>query len=175
MSYAMDANQYYDPYIWQICKIYKTTPSEIPLGLLRDIYTYGNFEDLVKYLEGCPVKSRVNPCHSYLRKICGPTASNMMFDEFINPYFPSIDKVIFNGPATIVMWSDKTKTVVKCQEGDEYSKQTGLLMCVFKKAFGAKNDLEKMLNELCSVENVKPQSPFLDFNIDGKIDEHWWK
>ena len=89
--------------------------------------------------------------------------------------FPDIEKVIFNGPATVVMWSDGTKTVVKCQEGDEYSKQTGLLMCVFKKAFGAKNDLEKMLNELCSVGNAKPQSPFLDFNIDGKIDERWWE
>lgn len=155
MSYAMDFNQYYDPYIWQICKAYKMTPSEIPLGLLRDIYTYGNFEDLVNYFEGYPVKTRENPNHTYLlvNKCYGSRASNVIFDEFICPSFPSIEKVIFNGPATIVKWSDKTKTVVKCQEGDEYSKQTGLLMCVFKKAFGAKNDLEKMLNELCSVEN----------------------
>ena len=25
-----------------------------------------------------------------------------------------IENVIFNGPATIVFWSDKTKTVIKC-------------------------------------------------------------
>ena len=153
MSYAMDINQYYDPYIWQICKVYKMTPSKIPLGLLREIYTYGNFEDLVDYFEGHPVKSRENPNMSYLLLAnCGTKALNAVFDEFICPSFPSIVKVIFNGPATIVKWSDGTKTVVKCQEGDEYSKQTGLLMCVFKKAFGAKNDLDKMIADICDQE-----------------------
>ncbi len=49
---------------------------------------------------------------------------------------PEPKKVIFNDPATIVLWDDGTKTVVKCQDGDVYSKQTGLLMCIAKKAFG---------------------------------------
>lgn len=31
----------------------------------------------------------------------------------------TIDHVIFHAPATIVYWSDGTKTVVKCQECDE--------------------------------------------------------
>ena len=34
---------------------------------------------------------------------------------------PGIKKVIFNDPATIVLWDDGTKTVVKCSEGDTYS------------------------------------------------------
>ena len=33
-----------------------------------------------------------------------------------NPYYrPEIKNVIFNDPATIVFWTDGTKTVVKCQ------------------------------------------------------------
>ena len=32
----------------------------------------------------------------------------------------SITNVIFNNPATIVFWSDGTKTVVKCDERDEF-------------------------------------------------------
>ena len=47
-----------------------------------------------------------------------------------------IKNVIFNAPATIVLWADGTKTVVKCQEGDEYSKDIGLAMCFAKKALG---------------------------------------
>ena len=47
-----------------------------------------------------------------------------------------IVKVIFNEPATIVIWADGTKTVVKCQEGDVYSKETGLALCFAKKALG---------------------------------------
>lgn len=56
------------------------------------------------------------------------------FESEVN--FPEIKKVIFNGPATIVFWSDATKTVVKCQEDDAYSKMTGLALSIAKKAMG---------------------------------------
>ena len=59
--------------------------------------------------------------------------------------FPKIKKVIFNDPATIVMWSDGTKTVVKCQEGDTFDPEKGLAMCVVKKMFGLK-DFYKSFN-----------------------------
>lgn len=49
---------------------------------------------------------------------------------------PKPKKIIFNNPATIVLWADGTKTVVKCQDDDAYSRQVGLLMCIAKKAFG---------------------------------------
>lgn len=61
-------------------------------------------------------------------------------------YLPEIENVIFSGPATIVMWKDGTKTVVKCQEDDEYSMEVGLTMCIAKKALGNKgnfNDIFK--------------------------------
>ena len=47
-----------------------------------------------------------------------------------------IKKVIFNNPATIVLWADGTKTVVKRQKGDRYDKEKGLAMCIAKKALG---------------------------------------
>jgi hypothetical protein len=49
---------------------------------------------------------------------------------------PEISKVIFNPPATIVLWTDKTKTVVKCQEGDTFDPEKGLAMAIAKKMFG---------------------------------------
>lgn len=48
----------------------------------------------------------------------------------------SIKRVIFNAPATIVLWADGTKTVVKCGEKDEYDPEKGLAMCIAKKALG---------------------------------------
>lgn len=48
----------------------------------------------------------------------------------------AIEKVIFNEPATIVLWEDRTKTVVKCMEGDTFSQEMGLAMCICKKALG---------------------------------------
>lgn len=54
-----------------------------------------------------------------------------------------IKDVIFNDPATIVIWSDDTKTVVKCQEGDTYSKELGLAMCISKKFLGNKGNFNE--------------------------------
>lgn len=78
---------------------------------------------------------------------------------------PKIKKVIFNPPATIVLWADGTKTAVKCQEDDPYDKyrseklgrpslyydpEKGLAMCIAKKALGNKgnyyNEFKKWLD-----------------------------
>lgn len=52
---------------------------------------------------------------------------------------PTIKKVIFNPPATIVLWSDGTKTVVKCQN-EAFDREKGLAMAVAKKALGNKSN-----------------------------------
>ena len=47
-----------------------------------------------------------------------------------------ITNVIFKDPATIVFWSDGTKTVVKAQLDEEYDPEKGLAMAITKKALG---------------------------------------
>lgn len=47
-----------------------------------------------------------------------------------------IKNVIFNDPATIVFWSDNTKTVVKTQNGEAFDPEKGLAMAIVKKALG---------------------------------------
>lgn len=54
-------------------------------------------------------------------------------------YLPSIKKVIFNDPATIVIWDDGTKTVVKC-DCELYDPEKGLAMAIAKKALGNKGN-----------------------------------
>lgn len=48
-----------------------------------------------------------------------------------------VKKVIYNDPATIILWNDGTKTVVKCMEGDIFSQEMGLAMCICKKVLGS--------------------------------------
>jgi hypothetical protein len=47
----------------------------------------------------------------------------------------SIKNVIFNDPATIVFWSDGTKTVVKA-EGEAFDPEKGLAMAIAKRSLG---------------------------------------
>lgn len=46
-----------------------------------------------------------------------------------------IVNVIFNDPATIIIWADGTKTVVKCK-GEDYDQEKGFAMAIAKKALG---------------------------------------
>lgn len=55
-----------------------------------------------------------------------------------NAFGPNIEKVIFNKPATIVFWTDGTKTVVKCGDGDMWDEEKGLAMAICKKLIGLK-------------------------------------
>ena len=49
----------------------------------------------------------------------------------------SIKEVIFNPPATIVFWSDNTKTVVKADYAyDSYDPEKGIAMAISKKMLG---------------------------------------
>lgn len=60
---------------------------------------------------------------------------------------PEIKKVIFNNPATIILWKDGTKTVVKCQKGDTFDKEKGFVLAYLKKLLGNDNTFNKVIRK----------------------------
>ena len=54
-----------------------------------------------------------------------------------------IKNVIFAPPATIVYWSDGSKTVVKCSEKDVFDPEKGLAMAIAKRCGGNKGSYYK--------------------------------
>ena len=73
-----------------------------------------------------------------------------------NPYYrPEIKNVIFNDPATIVFWTDGTKTVVKCQEGDIFDPEKGLTMAIAKKAYSNKGSYCNVIKKWCDPYHEK--------------------
>ena len=68
-------------------------------------------------------------------------------------------KIIFNGPATIVIWDDGTKTVVKQSEHDIYDHEKGFAMCVVKRVFGDKySAIRKMVDKAYADTYLDPNS-----------------
>lgn len=55
----------------------------------------------------------------------------------------AIKDVIFAPPATIVYWSDGSKTVVKCSEKDVFDPEKGLVMAIAKRCGGNKGSYYK--------------------------------
>ena len=83
---------------------------------------------------------------------------------------PEIEKVIFNDPATIVLWADGTKTVVKAVD-EGFDPEKGLAMAISKKALGNEgnyyNTIRKHVGEYYEKE-VECLYPHLNMNIDTK-------
>ena len=93
--------------------------------------------------------------------------------RMITEYFPgynsyslnfAIKKVIFNDPATIVLWKDGSKTVVKAQDGETYDPEKGLAMAISKKALGNQGNYYDVFKEHLPKEESKDT---------GNIDK-WW-
>lgn len=74
-----------------------------------------------------------------------------------------IKKVKFNPPATIVFWTDNTKTVVKCK-GEDYDPEKGLAMCICKKVLGDKGNYYEVFKKWLPKED--------DSDVVQKVLEH---
>lgn len=99
----------------------------------------------------------------FLKNLALPHVTDMSVKDFVLPLseiakhkgntLPEIKKVIFNDPATIVYWTDGTKTVVKCMEGDVYTKWSGLALCICKKLMG--DDFHKAFKYWCKEDEIR--------------------
>lgn len=113
-------------------------------------YAYDAYLDRWK----CSKKATNNAYRDVLNSLCYANfiiekekeKKNMPVDRN-RVYIPAIKKVIFNNPATIVIWNDGTKTTVKCSERDEYSEEVGLAMCISKKALGNKGNFNEVFKK----------------------------
>ena len=85
--------------------------------------------------------------------------SNRKFPDFRG----FIKKVKFNPPATIVFWTDNTKTVVKCN-GEDYDPEKGLAMCISKKFLGDKGNYYEVFKKWLPKED--------DSDVVHKVLEH---
>lgn len=66
---------------------------------------------------------------------------------------PEIKKVIFNNPATIVLWEDGTKTVVKAQNGETFDEEKGLALAISKKVLGNKGNFNNIFKRYIGGKN----------------------
>ena len=108
-------------------------PISNSLGRKKDAWLNGVFEEQVRYNLGEMNKSVYD---QFVEQLGYKTGKKKMEKKETTTMVPEIKNVYFNKPMTIVIWADGTKTMVKCQKGDKYSKETGLAVAIAKKVLG---------------------------------------
>ena len=79
----------------------------------------------------------------------------------------AIKDVIFAPPATIVYWSDGSKTVVKCSEKDVFDPEKGLAMAIAKRCGGSKGSYYKEIQKWVEKSGKKyPGTPAAGKAVD---------
>ena len=99
----------------------------------NDPYSERNIDKMIYWIRNTITNKINEEERKEYMKILGRTMTKLTFPTVM--WIVPIKKVIFNNPATIVMWEDRTKTVVKA-EGEDYDPEKGLAMAIAKKAFG---------------------------------------
>ena len=56
-----------------------------------------------------------------------------------------IERVIFNDPATIILWNDGSKTVVKRSYDDIWDSEKGFCMAIIKKLYGNTSFIKRFM------------------------------
>ena len=123
----LDANTIRNAYIWNEYERWSTrTPSNIVIDapLLGESLLYNQKRTAKSEREEKTMGSR----------------------GLFNSLMPKIKKVIYNPPATIILWNDGTKSVAKTQNGEFYDAEKGLAMAFMRKFLNNK-DYHKYLEE----------------------------
>ena len=76
-------------------------------------------------------------------------AGTLIVNHSHKSQFDKIKKVIFSGPCTIILWTDGTKTIVRCTETDVFDPAVGLALCLAKKFLSYKEYRETVIPLLC--------------------------
>lgn len=135
--YSLTVNATYrnEEFTTKVCNGSELNQLEVARKLVRafDI-TLDTLEDDKRLIDYCANGGHLGAaCERYLRDDVKAT---------LNAYYGlpklalRIKDVKFCDPATIVFWTDGTKTVVKANDGDIFDKEKGLAMAIAKKTMG---------------------------------------
>lgn len=105
----------------------------------------GYDSDFLDYVELMTRNLVSTTCMNHCDDCCNCNAVETEEADFSTASIPGIKKVIFNKPATIILWMDGTKTVVKCCNKDVFNKEVGFKTALLTKIFSKSvlNDLVK--------------------------------
>lgn len=76
---------------------------------------------------------------------------------------PKVDRLVFSGPATVTLFSDNTKCVTKCKDGDDYDPLFGVMACLVRRLTRNRGhavdeyepELKAIASEIQSPDDVK--------------------
>ena len=84
-------------------------------------------------------------------------------------FYPRVKRVVYHEPATIVFWTDGTKTVVKCIDGQPYEKYAGFCAALAKKIYGGTSTAKKIAGAKDKPVKIEVEEPVNEEPLAGEL------
>ena len=135
-------------------KLGEKSANELKLSLNK-IYSTGIYDENKKIFDGMsPIEKLYSYCENK-DEIKDVEKAYIKYKTHVSKsMLTGIKKVIFNGCATIVVWVDGSKTVVKLMEGDDYDPEKAIMMCVMEKMIGSKGGVKRFFKKWIPEEDT---------------------
>ena len=127
--------------VYRIKEYHGQEQEKVPLKELYKKYCSSNSTNVMKLTTTKEYDTPLSCGITYTMHDCETTW------KMLNDMGNMVKKVIFNDPATIVIWGDGSKTVVKRQNGEKFDKEKGLALCYMKKMLGNKSNFNNVFKE----------------------------
>lgn len=157
---------------WIVVLRKKSEPFNLRSKMLRDS-THNLHSNMLKSFEKLKnAKAAMNSVyglnlHSKMLEYAANdvATTKTLYNKMYNFEQKHIENVIFNDPATIVFWNDRTKTVVKVADGETFDPGKGLAMAIAKKYFGNDSSYYDVFRKWLPKEKLKKKDCVLNANI----------
>lgn len=131
----------------------KMNETDFLYAMMKETWVYGQWPEYEYSWQYCIDTDMIRKAFTLCDFNCINKNNTRLKEEFDMDIRNNIKDVIFNGPATIIKWTDGTKTVVKCQDGvpDPYF---GMAMAIAKKVLGNKGNFNEVFKKWIKEENI---------------------
>ena len=92
-----------------------------------------------------------------------------IYPNSVAEYEDKIEKVVFNPPATIILWKDGFKTVVKCGENEEFDPEKGFAMAFMKKMLGNEGNYYNLVKKYVAGYNAPTLGELIKKQAKGEV------
>lgn len=88
-----------------------------------------------------------NKQYDYTKIYFDLNENKINFKEAKEKIWKNVKEIIQNGNTVIINWSDGTKSITRCQEGDEFDIYVGVSLALVKKIFGSNHQFRKLIKK----------------------------
>lgn len=88
-------------------------------------------------------------------------------EVFVFEGYPTVERIIYSGSETVVIWKDKTKTIVSCGKGEVFDEFDGFTAALAKKIYGSSSAVKREIRAKRQEDKARAEKTVKEGTANG--------